>query len=431
MSSGGYQAVSTSEGGMSTTTKGLLGCGGCLLVLLVGVYFGAVHVVSGMAITQFLNIDEKWVEEYCNGHLTMKNMTDNLWWPGCGLVKDGDFSKCKGTCIKKKTMQDLDAFNEKWGGKLVSYKSRVDKDGKTTAKTVELTGWLLLAPHHTAQTPRMVVQHGFTSNSNKHRTQFFAYQLRKIGFSVLVNNFRDHCYSADSKARINQWGHAAPYDTLGAWDYAVNDPDNVFGGPIDDKFVGVTGFSMGAFTTGSLFGLEGRVPAVWVDAPPFTPKTGFGIGLKTTLAGMGVGFLADILLDPVYSNMVAAAKAKGVDITENYPADTLPKGPDNKRQIFWVGNKDDVTVSYSDGPKLLAVLDKYPKKYKVTDWHLEGNCNGQTHCEDHIRIPDEYEAKMCTFWTGVFGLKESSCGLVKTSRRLKTGGIHNNAHVVV
>jgi len=432
----GYEAVSSSEGG-GGVIKGLLCCGGCLVVLLVGGYFGAVHVVSGMGITTFLHIDEKYVEEYCNADLTMKNLTDNTWWPGCGPegkyipVKDGDFSVCKGTCIKKQRMMDLDAFNEKWGGKLVSYQSRVDKDGKTSAKTVELTGWLLLAPKHTAETPRIVLQHGFTSNSNQHRAQFFAYQLRKLGFSVLVNNFRDHCYSADTKVRINQWGHAAPYDTLGAWDYAVKDPDNVFGGPIEDKFVGVLGFSMGAFTTASLFGLEGRVPAVWVDSPPFTPKTGFYLVYLGALEGYGLGPLAPLLLDPVYAKIVEAAKAKGVDINENTPADTLPKGPDTKRQIFWVGNKDDNVVSYADGAKLKEVLDKYPKKYKLTEWHLEGECNGGTHCEDHVRIPDEYEAKMCSFWTGVFGLEESSCGLEKTSRRLQIDSIPSKADVAI
>jgi len=269
-------------------------------------------------------------------------------------------------------------------------------------------------------------------HSNKHRTQFFAYLLRKIGFSVLVNNFRDHCYSADTEVRVNQWGHASPYDTLGAWDYAVNDPDNVFGGPISDGLVGVMGFSMGAFTTASLFGLEGRVPAVWVDAPPFTPKSGFVLGATATMTDMGVGFLAPFVVDAVWANIVAAGKEQGVDIEENTPTDTLPTGPDTSRPIFWVGNRGDNTVSYEDGLQLLVLLESYPLKYRVEDWHLEGACAGKTHCEDHIRIPDRYEAQLCSFWTGVFGLQESSCvtsqnvvgAPVVTGRRLQTKGIH-------
>jgi len=410
----GYVAPSEqpAPAGWSPAAKGGAALG-CLVVLVGVVYFGLVHVMTGMAIKDFLNIDDKWVEEYCGEqHLTMKNMTDNLWWPGCDLVVDGDFSKCKGGCIKQQTMDDIDAFNEKYGGKLVSYKSRPGKGEKDKdLDVVTLTGWWLPAPNHKADTPRIVVQHGFTSNSNKHRTMFFAYQLRKIGFSVLVNNLRDHCYSEDSKERVVQWGHAYPYDLLGAWDYAVKDPDNNMGGSIGDDKVGIVGFSMGAFITTTVFGLEGRVPAVWVDAPPFSPLGGFKVGASAAMAGMGIGFLADVIIPPVWANLEAAAKEHGVDINENTPESALPKGPDTKRPIQWVGNKGDVTVAFADGAKLAAVLKKNDKKYKASKWDLEGSCNGETHCEDHIRIPDEYEAKLCSFWTEVFGLKESSCGL--------------------
>jgi len=310
----------------------------------------------------------------------------------------------------------------------VSYSSRQDPVGNPPATSVSLTGWFLPAPNHNAMTPRVVLQHGFTSNSNKHRQQFMAYLLRKNGFSVLVNNFRDHCYSDDSVERVNTWGHAAPYDTLGAWDYAVNDPDNVFGGPISDGLVGVAGFSKGAFTAASLFGLEDRVPAIWVDAPPFTPKSAFALGAQSAMSDMGLGFMFPLIVDAVWANMVDAGNAKGVNIEENTPADTLPTGPDTSRPIFWVGNKDDTTVSYQEGVDLLALLESHPLKYQVEEWHLEGDCAGVTHCEDHIRIPAEYQARLCSFWTRVFGLQESSCvtsqivtgAPVVTGRRLQT-----------
>ena len=36
---------------------------------------------------------------------------------------------------------------------------------------------------------------GFQSNSNEFRQQFIAFILRSLGYDVLLNNFRDHCYS--------------------------------------------------------------------------------------------------------------------------------------------------------------------------------------------------------------------------------------------
>merc|ERR1712086_754650 len=99
---------------------------------------------------------------------------------------------------------------------------------------------------------------------------------------------------------------------------------------------------------------------------------------------MGIGFLADVIIPPVWANLEAAAKEHGVDINENTPESALPKGPDTKRPIQWVGNKGDVTVAFADGAKLAAVLKKNDKKYKASKWDLEGSCNGETHCEDHI-----------------------------------------------
>lgn len=306
----------------------------------------------------------------------------------------------------------------------MSYNSRAE----VGYETVRLTGWWLPAPQHDQHTPRIVVQHGFTSNSNQHRQMFLAYQLRKIGFSVLVNNLRDHCYSDDSEARITEWGHAYPQDTLGAWDYAVNDPENVMGGPIAQNKVGVQGFSMGAFITSMVFGLESGVPAVWVDGPPSGPKSIFGAGFRSVLAGMGVSFLAGIFENTVWSNVEGAAMEKGTDIAKRTPEICLAQGADTNRSIFLVSNRGDTTVPWAESVRIEGFINTYPNKYNLVEkWDTEGACAGHTHCEDHVRIPAEYEAKMCSFWCGVFGLSETSCGLT-TIRRLQSESESNEFH---
>jgi predicted alpha/beta-fold hydrolase len=169
--------------------------------------------ISPHAIDGFITITdkkEKSLNEYCGKkNLDMANITESTWWPGCGMIskmaefaaKGEGLGKCpKNGCVEKATMEDMDAFNTKHGGKLVSYNSRAGKDkhGKDI-EVVKLTGWWLPAPNAKADTPRIVLQHGFTDNSNKFRTMFVAYLLRKLGYSVLVNNLRDHCYSEDSR----------------------------------------------------------------------------------------------------------------------------------------------------------------------------------------------------------------------------------------
>ena len=71
----------------------------------------------------------------------------------------------------------------------------------------------------------------------------------------------------------------------GAWDYAKDDPDGLLGGPMEASKVGLFGFSKGGFTALNAFGLEGQIPAVWVDGAPSEPKTVYGYGLRRFLGG--------------------------------------------------------------------------------------------------------------------------------------------------
>jgi len=185
-------------------------------------------------------------------------------------------------------------------------------------------------------------------------------------------------------------------DELGAWDYAKDHADD----KIDASKVGLFGFSMGAFTTGNAFGMEGDVPAAWIDGAPITPRAGFEVGFKKE-----VGHAAKYITDEVWADVEKAAKKEGVDLNRNLPEKALPTGPDTKRPVFVTANKKDGTVDYSSSEALVKVLKKYPKKYDLKEfWSLDGECvEGQAHCLDHLTHTDEYSAKLCKFWSGVFG----------------------------
>lgn len=374
--------------------------------------------LSKTAIAGFIDLEGplgEHVMEYCKTgeSYKMHNITDNIWWPGCGMIsKFDDFNlksdggKCEeNACLTRKGAEEMDAFNDKYGGKLVTYKSRAGKDdnGKDI-DVVDLTGWWLPAPNANADTPRLVLQHGFTSNSNKYRQQYLAYLLRKLGYSVLVNNLRDHCYSDKTKEKLVGWGAAYPLDTLGAWDFAKDHADD---NPIDKSKVGIIGLSMGAFTTLNAFGIAGEVPAVWVDGPPMTPRAGFSHGLYLFLKNdvpVDVSFLHKHVMDEVWEDIEDAAKKKGVDLNGHLPAKELAKGPDTKRPIFVTANKGDDTVKYENSVELTnEILKKYPKKYELAEfWSLDASCGDSTHCVDFLTTTEDYVKRLDSFWSMVF-----------------------------
>lgn len=338
----------------------------------------------------------------------MANLPSHSWWPGCGDVRDiGDFEGCAEPCFSAGLIQRMQEFNTKYPGKLVTYESRANP----FLKTVKLTGWWLPAPEKerkgntTVEMPsRVVVQHSIGENSNTFRTQLTAYMLRSLGFSVLLNNLRDHCYSEDSSTHLIGWGHSYPFDVLGAWDYARTDPDGQLGGNLHAGKVGIMGFSLGAYVTAIAFGLEKEVPAAWLDSSPFRPKSTF-----MERESMGLGPLAGPILNQAWSNLQSRAEDRGVYFNQHLPEEVLPTGPDTARHVGWVHNKEDGFVSYEDGEGLLRLLESLPQKYQLTKFATDGDCNGEAHAIDNLRLFNEYAARLCSFWTEALGVASSGC----------------------
>ncbi|CAK0876301.1 unnamed protein product [Prorocentrum cordatum] len=341
----------------------------------------------------------------------MDNITFNNWWPGCGYEEVTQ--SCTHPCYNASILEDMDAFNKNANGSIVTYQSRpgTSYDGSPIG-VVDLAGWWLPAPGDSpaSPAPRIVLQHGFTSNSNKLFPQFAAYMLRSLGFSVLVPNFRDHCYSGNTSEHVYQWSNAYPYDLLGAWDYARMGPEGLLGGPRDTGQVGLMGFSKGSFVSCIAFGLEGSVPAAWLDSGPWKPKSVFEHGARQTLDGWGIGFASDILIGPTWDAVKKAALEKGVDLDWQLPEHTLPTGPDTMRPVYILQNMDDETVPVAENDLLRDMLAKYPEKYTVAgDWVFTGKCYGGAHLFEMFRSYTEYRDQLCSFWSAAFGLGESHC----------------------
>jgi pimeloyl-ACP methyl ester carboxylesterase len=395
----------------------------------------AEKATAGAAINEFISIKPdndigKQINMDCDPeqNIAMSNITHNIWWPTCGELKSlDDVAKCKDTCFSPDLIKEMHAFNKKHGGKLVTYKSRSGKDSEgKDLEVVNLRGWWLPAPDAKEDTPRIVVQHGFKGNSNKVRPQVAAYRLRKLGYSVLVNNLRDHCYSDPSKEGLIGWGHAYPLDTLGAWDFLKDEAAE----PIDASKVGILGFSMGGFATANAFGMEDKVPAIWLDGAPFTPKDGFEAAFARGVGDMAGGKVKEAagetlgsaasnlgewagghLSDATWKHVEKEAASKGADLNSHVPEEQLLKGPDAARPVFVTANKHDDTVPISSTQKYVDLFKKNSDKYDLKSfWTQDKVCGDQGgHCLGHLMYNEEYEHKLCKFWSSAFGTN-ASCG---------------------
>eukprot|EP00927_Polykrikos_kofoidii_P058533 TRINITY_DN5309_c0_g1_i5.p1 TRINITY_DN5309_c0_g1~~TRINITY_DN5309_c0_g1_i5.p1 ORF type:complete len:433 (+),score=69.12 TRINITY_DN5309_c0_g1_i5:73-1371(+) len=418
------------EGTSNDSKKNLALCGACgccvCMLVLVGINYLVGSVIGNMAVNDFLLVNDEKVDSNCadDDNFTIANAVTKVWLPGCHNEKDiSHLNSCGAPCFSDDLVSEWNSyFATLKGTKKVSFPSR-KLDG---VATVQLRGWWIPAnpAKGGADSPRIVVQHGFTSNSNKYRQMYAAYMLSEMGFNVVVNNLRDHCYSDHSKSRIVQWGRAYPYDLLGAWDFAVNDAEGLIGGPINREKVGILGFSMGAFTTVNAFGIESAVPAVWVDSPPFTPKGGFYGGFKYQLSQMlpfGGSAVASWYVDRVWGKIIEFGLSKGIDIDLHLPEKELPTAPGTNRPIAWSHNKEDTTVLFSNGEKLEKLLESLPEKYALTKLIWEKACttakgsNLMSHCDDHLLSQTKYKAALCSFWQGVFDLPADFCA---SDRRL-------------
>jgi hypothetical protein len=360
--------------------------------------FGVGYGVIG---PQAFALQEDQIENACDPPVSpraigvAKNLTQAIWWPGCQ------------TSNLINNMEDFQAMTEDM---LVSYPSR-QQDGH---ETVTLSGWLLKpkASHFPAGTiqPRIVVQHGYTSNANKYRPMVAAYMLRSLGYVVISNNLRDRCGSGNSTYRKVGWGYDYPYDVLGAWDYARLDPDNLFGGPLPSGQVGIWGCSMGAFATNTAFGLESRISGVFLDSPPINALGGV---YKSVVEKVG-STLAGILLPGTWAPAWrGAVQYASVDVDLHEPTKDLPKGPDTRRKIGIVGNTRDNTIAYYNIKDLVALV-KGPlnAKYSISEeMIIDATCNQTTHVIAHLSQPNAYRRLLCNFFSNAFMHSADFCRL--------------------
>jgi len=431
MVSGHETADETNRAVASPFSKTPMLCWGicCCLFGVVGLIFTSVAKAAG---EEFVRKHNQWAPNITMCETHPPRMTDPPFLakyflkqkpkPKC-LKNDGylltpaNYSDSVNfQCASAKLVEDLAHYNAQAGWKYVELPPRRGKHGQDHVK--KIAAWWL--PASDPKAPRIVLQHGNNVNANTQSVTVVAYLLRSMGFACLVPNLRDHGLSDASSHNSIGWGYDYHLDVLGAWDYAVHDPDKKLGGAMSKDRVGLMGFSLGAFVSSIAFGLEPEVPGVWLDSPVFEPREILDSYLDTSR----LGFLSD----PAW---YFARKAAGVDLTLQTPAKALsslaslpppPPPPAKalsslphaklKRPVAILHNMLDTMVPTSQSEELEAFLKTMPDRYEVKEYYRPtSSCSSSSHCTLMLSNPDVYRQKMCDFWTNVFGLPGDFCGI--------------------
>lgn len=415
----GYDQVDGGQKGSNGPVIGAAICGGLIVVIIWGVlpYVLGTMIGYGAFIAKPTGVFEYIFQD---PPLTPETIPKAIWYPGCtdkpGVTKNATYlAKCSKSCFSPDLIPAIDAFNKKHLFKKVSYQSRKDTEGKTYT----LRGWLLQGDKSNlpkgATAPRVAMNHGFTSNSNKWYLTVAAYYMRSMGFDVLVNNIRGVGYSDNTSNPITSWGNAYHYDLLGAWDYLKENPDNhLQGGKAPSSKVGIMGFSMGAFITINAFTLEPEVPAAWADSPPASAASVFFFGAEKNPA-------APIFKIPGVSSLswFWMTNKAGVDISVREPLKDIPENLDKitkARPIKLVINLPDNTVPSSDVKAIEGLLKKYPDAYDTNHFVTNGVCNKETHLVSMLLDPAKYRKDLCDFWTAALDAPKTMCGLDKLAK---------------
>ncbi|CAE8599808.1 unnamed protein product [Polarella glacialis] len=379
------------DGGLchSNCCKKPLCCLGCLGVIVLALF----SVGSYVAASGFVTLHDRTYNLTSGGKMvTPHNMSKKVYRGFMFL----------GQCASDQLLADFYLKTESSPWKLVTFPSRKGEAGQEVAM---LTAWWL--PAFTGQNgtaPRVVISHGFGSNFNDQSVQIPGYFLRSVGISVLLLNLRDHGSSQNTSVHWETFGYAYQLDVLGAWDFAVQDPDGDLGGGLAPEKVGVMGFSQGGYAAASAFGLEPKIAAAWLDSTPVDTRASLYAGTKQTVGG----FLAWLITFGAYPLANAIA---GVDLNLVPPGLALSR-PEitNKRSVAVSANKLDNTVLFSQTEDLLSILKANPKKYEIFEQYIvEEECVPEFHVNIQIWRPGPYREALCLFWAHAFDMDHSIC----------------------
>jgi pimeloyl-ACP methyl ester carboxylesterase len=385
----GYQPIGHSGKVLTGRNVGI--CCGILVLIIFLALNGLAYWISGQL------IEHKDAE----GPPVTLSPADAIGMRGGG--PDGPWYWCKEMeKAFKDQWEELQDYNKKNGWMRIKVPSRPVPHAPKDAPKVTLDAYYF---ETSKDAKTIVVQHGAQVNNNDHTTITVGTMLRKMGYNVIMPSTRNHGNSTFTGART--YAALEAYDTLGAWDYIIEDPDGVLGVKKDPKDTALMGFSMGGLISTVAFALEPKIPSLLIDGAIWDAYdmlsfwfTGFGIP----------GFLHGFLCPAAW---FFAKMRSGEDMDALNPTALLKKG--DTRKISMVHDFYDYYVPFPQQEARYVYLMSLDFKL-VSTWcpkapeKVKADPKCTPHCEDHAMFYEKYSKFLCGHFSDVFHTSETACG---------------------
>jgi len=316
---------------------------------------------------------------------------DSLGDPG----RMADFFDLKCTYLMGRfapLREDIEAYNVAHGWTEISFSARYDKRSVAA----------LYMPSPANHSPLVVLAHSAASHWLDNTVQTAAYFLRTMNISVLVPDLNGRArdksgiFARQRALGVLMHGIEPSWDLLGAWDAAVNDPNDTLGGSRPGRQVGLYGFEYGARAALLAFGGEPGVLGVMLDGNVQDVRK-LLLNYITSIVG---GFLASVSIQPAWGwTEWMAQKKLNPDVSRSLGVRSTTGF------VGIVHSVDDQVVPIEQRDSLLRALAGHQPGFDTT-WQWYPFFLGGSECtssrEVHLDQPSDYRGFLCNFWSTVF-----------------------------
>ncbi|CAK0884833.1 unnamed protein product [Prorocentrum cordatum] len=295
-------------------------------------------------------------------------------------------------------LKELEAYNLRRGWKEVTLPARED------SLPVRALVFPAASSVEGAEVPRVVLAHGGHATALDSSVQAAAYYLRLANISAVVPFLRGGAGRGHAQLRA-EWQHQAR-DLLGAWDYAVADPEGLLGGRArPGRRAGLLCFGVGCLAAQEALALEPEVPALLMDGALHDVREAVAQRVRQAWPAHAPELLAPLVAERAWERCQALA-GRPLDASPSHAELLISRGRQHGGTLGIIHSVNDSVILVEQRDRLLAsVRAASPPGFELAlEWYPSFSAGGACAArrEAYLEQPAAYLLALCSFWRTFF-----------------------------